>query len=340
MRSSSTRTSRSGHFIKKKLYHAGISKVVIERTGEKIVINIHTARPGILIGKRGAEVETLREELKRVHDAGRLHQHQGDPQGRARRPARGGEHRAPARAPRRLPSGHEEGDDLDDEVRRRGHPHPVLGAAGRRRDGSARVVPRRSGSAAHAARRDRVRLRRGEDHLRRDRREVLGLQGRGRRQGTAQGPAVAAPRRQVRRGRRPCCSRRRSSIARCSRAALRGKALRGQRRSRSATTVSRRSTSGFVTARQIEAARIAMTRHVKRGGKVWIRIFPDKPITKKPAETRMGKGKGNPEEWVAAGEARPDALRDGRRATRSRREALRLAAHKLADADALRRAGR
>jgi large subunit ribosomal protein L16 len=54
-----------------------------------------------------------------------------------------------------------------------------------------------------------------------------------------------------------------------------------------------------VTARQIEAARVAMTRHAKRGGKVWIRIFPDKPITKKPAETRMGKGKGNPESWVA-----------------------------------------
>ena len=57
--------------------------------------------------------------------------------------------------------------------------------------------------------------------------------------------------------------------------------------------------SGRITARQIEAARIAMTRHVKRGGKIWIRIFPDKPITKKPAETRMGKGKGNPEGWVA-----------------------------------------
>jgi large subunit ribosomal protein L16 len=56
---------------------------------------------------------------------------------------------------------------------------------------------------------------------------------------------------------------------------------------------------GWVTARQIEAARIAITRHVKRGGKVYIRIFPDKPISKKPAETRMGKGKGNPEEWVA-----------------------------------------
>ncbi len=56
---------------------------------------------------------------------------------------------------------------------------------------------------------------------------------------------------------------------------------------------------GWITNRQIEAARIAMTRAMKRGGKVWIRIFPDKPITKKPAETRMGKGKGNPEGWVA-----------------------------------------
>src|SRR6187200_2393986 len=56
---------------------------------------------------------------------------------------------------------------------------------------------------------------------------------------------------------------------------------------------------GWLTARQIEAARIAMTRHVRRGGKVWIRVFPDKPVTKKPAETRMGSGKGNPELWVA-----------------------------------------
>ena len=56
---------------------------------------------------------------------------------------------------------------------------------------------------------------------------------------------------------------------------------------------------GWITARQIEAARIAMTRHVRRGGKVWINIFPDKPVTQKPAETRMGSGKGNPEHWVA-----------------------------------------
>jgi len=56
---------------------------------------------------------------------------------------------------------------------------------------------------------------------------------------------------------------------------------------------------GWITARQIEASRIAMTRHIKRGGKVWIRVFPDKPVTHKPAETRMGSGKGNPEHWVA-----------------------------------------
>ena len=59
--------------------------------------------------------------------------------------------------------------------------------------------------------------------------------------------------------------------------------------------------AGWITNRQIEAARVAMTRHIKRGGKVWIRIFPDKPITSKPAETRMGKGKGSPEGWVAPG---------------------------------------
>src|SRR5437667_3658384 len=60
---------------------------------------------------------------------------------------------------------------------------------------------------------------------------------------------------------------------------------------------------GWITNRQIEAARVAITRHIRRGGKVWINIFPDKPVTKKPAETRMGAGKGNPEAWGAGGEA-------------------------------------
>jgi len=86
---------------------------------------------------------------------------------------------------------------------------------------------------------------------------------------------------------------------------------------------------GWVTNRQIEAARIAMTRHVKRGGRVWVRIFPDKPITKKPAETRMGKGKGNPEYWVAV--VKPGRIlyeMDGV-TMEVAKEAFRLAAHKL-----------
>ena len=86
---------------------------------------------------------------------------------------------------------------------------------------------------------------------------------------------------------------------------------------------------GWITARQIEASRVAMTRFVKRGGKIWVRIFPDKPVTKKPAETRMGKGKGAPEAWVVV-------IKPGRVLFEMEgvpenvaREAMRLAAHKL-----------
>lgn len=86
---------------------------------------------------------------------------------------------------------------------------------------------------------------------------------------------------------------------------------------------------GYISSKQIEAARIAITRYVKRGGKIWIRIFPDKPVTKKPAETRMGKGKGSPEGWVAV-------VKPGRVLYEIKgvpetvaREAFRLASHKL-----------
>ncbi len=86
---------------------------------------------------------------------------------------------------------------------------------------------------------------------------------------------------------------------------------------------------GFMSAQQIEAARVAITRHVKRGGKIWVRVFPDKPITKKPAETRMGKGKGAPEGWVAV-------IKPGRMLYEIEgvgevvaAEAFRLAGHKL-----------
>jgi large subunit ribosomal protein L16 len=109
---------------------------------------------------------------------------------------------------------------------------------------------------------------------------------------------------------------------------MRGKAYRGS--TLAFGDFGLQAVEGFrMTARQIEAARIAMTRHVKRGGKVWIRVFPDKPVTKKPAETRMGKGKGSPELWVAV-------VKPGRMLyemegvpVSTAREALRLAAHKL-----------
>ena len=86
---------------------------------------------------------------------------------------------------------------------------------------------------------------------------------------------------------------------------------------------------GWVTARQIEAARVAMTRHVRRGGKIWIRIFPHKSVTKKPAETRMGKGKGAPEEWVAV--VKPGCVMYEMEGVPKdvAREAFRLASHKL-----------
>ena len=86
---------------------------------------------------------------------------------------------------------------------------------------------------------------------------------------------------------------------------------------------------GWITSRQIEAARIALTRHVKRSGKVWITIFPDKPLCKKPAETRMGKGKGSPEEWVAVVKPGRVLYEMEGVSLETAREAFRLAAHKL-----------
>ena len=88
-------------------------------------------------------------------------------------------------------------------------------------------------------------------------------------------------------------------------------------------------TPAWVTSRQIEAARIAMTRYIKRGGKVWIKIFPDRPITEKPAETRMGKGKGSPEYWIAVVKPGRVLFEMNGVAESVAREAMRLAAHKL-----------
>lgn len=87
--------------------------------------------------------------------------------------------------------------------------------------------------------------------------------------------------------------------------------------------------AAWITDRQIEAARVAMTRYIKRGGKVWIRIFPDKPVTSKPAETRMGKGKGAPDHWVSVVKPGRIMFEIGGIAENLAREAMTLAAHKL-----------
>ena len=87
--------------------------------------------------------------------------------------------------------------------------------------------------------------------------------------------------------------------------------------------------AAWITSRQIEAARVAMTRYIKRGGKVWIRIFPDKPVTQKPAETRMGKGKGAPEYWVAVVKPGRVMFEIEGVPEETAKEAMRLASHKL-----------
>ena len=115
---------------------------------------------------------------------------------------------------------------------------------------------------------------------------------------------------------------------RVQRGRLTGKALRGNTISHGSFGLMA-TEPAWITSNQIEAARIAMTRYVKRGGKVWIKIFPDKPITEKPAETRMGSGKGSPEYWVAV--VKPGRIMfemDGITEEQAR-EAMRLASHKL-----------
>ena len=109
---------------------------------------------------------------------------------------------------------------------------------------------------------------------------------------------------------------------------MRGKAYRGNKVSFGEFGL-QTTECGWISNRQIESARVAMTRHIKRGGKVWIRIFPDKPITSKPAETRMGKGKGNPEGWVAV--VKPGRMMFELEGVpeETAREALKLAAAKL-----------
>jgi large subunit ribosomal protein L16 len=120
----------------------------------------------------------------------------------------------------------------------------------------------------------------------------------------------------------------RTKFRKQQRGRMKGKALRGSRINFGEYGL-KAMEPAWITSKQIEAARVAMTRHIKRGGKVWIRIFPDKPFTKKPAETRMGKGKGAPEYWVAVVKPGRILFEVEGVSEELAREAIRLASHKL-----------
>ena len=266
---------------------------MIERKPGKVVVTLHTGRPGVVIGKKGAEVDKLRDELAQLtgKEVGINVEEIKRPELDAQLVA----DNIASQLAQRI--------SFRRAMKRAVQSAMRMGAQGikvkcgrparRRRDRARRGLPRGPCAAAHAARRHRLRDVDGEDHVRHHRREGLDLQGRDRR---------GSPRHDVlhRHVRRPTDA---ESEARQVPQDVQGPHERVSRQRGSEVSFGTYGLQalepGWVTNRQIEAARVALTRHIKRGGKVWIRIFPDKPITKKPAETRMGKGKGSPEMWVA-----------------------------------------
>src|SRR5215472_13278652 len=252
-------------FIKSSLYHAGISRIDIERSANRARISIFTARPGIIIGRKGAEVEKLKNEIQ-TRTAKEVYL------------------------------------NIEEVV------HPELDAQLVAENVALqlqkRVAFRRAMKKAVTSA-----LRLGADGIR------IACSGR-------LGGAEIARREWYRDGRVPLHTIRadidyglaeahttygaigvkvwifKGEVLPAQRGRMRGKAQRGSTLAFGEYGL-KALEPGWVTNRQIEAARVSLARSVKRGGKIFIRIFPDKPVTKKPAETRMGKGKGNPEFWVA-----------------------------------------
>ena len=311
----------------------------IERKGDKVVVELWTARPGIVIGKKGAEVDVLRKELEKITGGTRRGQHHRDQAPRARRRAGRAERR---RAARGVASAF-----------RRAMQKAVTsamksGALGIRIQCSGRL------GGAEMGRREWYRegrvplhtLRAKIDYGTADARTTIGAFGvkvwvyhgevlPGQTLADACDRAATRARAPARRravgtkgGEARCFCRSESSTARCSAARCKGEAKGG-------TEVTfgeyglKALEPAWITNRQIEAARVAMTRYMKRGGKVWINIFPDKPVTQKPAETRMGSGKGNPEKWVAVVKPGRVMFEVAGVPEEVAKEAMRLAAHKL-----------
>ena len=272
-------------FVKKKLDHAGVASVEVERAANKVKINIYTARPGIVIGKRGAGVETLKKDVQALTanevflNILEVRKAETNAQLVAENIATQLERRVAFRR----------------AMKKAVQTAMKFGAKGIRVACSGRL------GGAEMARYEWYREGRVPLHtLRADieygfteahttygaigvkcwifKGEVL--------------PAAATPRLGVTKGHGATCSHQRKSSSASSRRARCAGVSKGATRVAFGDFGLQALTCGFITSRQIEAARVAITRHVKRGGKLYIRIFPDKPITKKPAETRMGTGKG------------------------------------------------
>ena len=339
----------------KDLKQAAVSKIVIERPHKKCRVTVQSARPGVVIGKKGADIEKLRRKVAALTQSDvvinivEIRKPELDAQLVAELIAQQLERRVAFRR----------------AMKRAVQSAMRLGAGGIRincsgRLGGAEIARmewyREGRVPLHTLRADvdygvatafttygtcgvKVWIFKGEimehDPMAQDKKMAEGDVGRPRRDA-----AEALGRDETeRRGVKSCCNRCAPSSARRTRAGSRAlrapainlafgnfglKALEPER----------------VTARQIEAARRALTRHMKRAGQVWIRIFPDVPVSKKPLEVRMGSGKGTPEYWVVRDQARPHPVRDRRHLGGARARGARARRRQAADQDALRRAHR
>ncbi len=341
--------------IEGKLAHAGLSDITIERRGE-VSVDIHTARPGIVIGKSGSEVDALRKELHKLTgspvkvnirevkrpelDAKLVAQSIAEQLQnrvafrRAMKRALTSAMRSGAKGVKLQVSGRLGGSEMartesysDGRV-----PLHTLRANIDYGFYEARTTAGRIGVKCWINKGEVMPEGFRSDQVSPDG-EPQGGGGGGRGRGNR--PGDRSRRRQGSRGSLAMLMPKRVKHRKQMRGRMRGYTKGGSHVAFGEYGL-KAIDRGWITNRQIEAARVAMTRKIKRGGKVWINIFPDKPYTKKPAETRMGSGKGNPEGWVAVVKPGKVMFELAGVPEELAREALRLAGHKLPGADQVR----
>src|SRR3954470_8557403 len=338
--------------LKERFAHAGVSKIEIERAANKLKIDIYTSRPGIIIGRKGTEVDKLKTEIqKRTNrevfiNIQEIQKPELDAQligesvamqlekrvafRRAMRKAVESALRFGARGIKVRVSGRLNGAEI---ARSEWYLHGQLPLQTLRADidygfSEANTTYGQIGIKVWLYKGERLVPQRGREEEYRERAPRRPQQGRGEGRRQVRQVGQVRPPRPTRLEISTMLMPKKVKYRKQQRGRMAGKAWRGSDVSFGDFGLKALEPC-WLTARQIEAARIAMTRFVKRGGKIWVRVFPDKPITKKPQETRMGKGKGAPEEWVCV--VRPGRVlfeMEGVSETEAR-EAMRLAAAKL-----------